>query len=339
MSVNKSPRVVVITGASGGIGRASARMFAQQGDHVALLARGSTGLGRGRPRGPRPRRRRLADQRRHRRPPGARAGRGPGRGRARPDRRVGQRRVHLGVRPLHRHRTRRVPPRHRGHLPRLRQRHPHRPDPDAAPRPRRDRPGRVRARPPRHPAAVGLLRRQARHVGVPRVAADRAAPRPQQRARHLGGDARGQHPPVHVGAVQAARRRPNRSRPSTSPRSPPAASCTPPRTPNDAPTGSARHRRHHHRQPGRRRAPGPLPGAHRGGLPADPRHPTRRTSRPTCGSPPTAPDGHDYGAHGPFDDRALAHSPQQWASQHRRALGLAALGVAGGAALRSRRTA
>jgi NAD(P)-dependent dehydrogenase (short-subunit alcohol dehydrogenase family) len=48
--------------------------------------------------------------------------------------------------------------------------------------------------------------------------------------------------------------------------------------------------------------------------------------------------GHDYGAHGPFDDRAFGHSPQQWASQHRRALGLAALGLAGGAALRSRRT-
>ncbi len=44
MNVPKSPRVVVITGASGGIGRASARLFAQQGDHVALLARGSTGL-------------------------------------------------------------------------------------------------------------------------------------------------------------------------------------------------------------------------------------------------------------------------------------------------------
>lgn len=44
MTVKKSPRVVVITGASGGIGRASARLFAQQGDHLALLARGSTGL-------------------------------------------------------------------------------------------------------------------------------------------------------------------------------------------------------------------------------------------------------------------------------------------------------
>jgi len=45
--------------------------------------------------------------------------------------------------------------------------------------------------------------------------------------------------------------------------------------------------------------------------------------------PADGPDGHDFGAHGPFDDRALAHSPQQWASQHRRAVavsaGLAAL--------------
>jgi NAD(P)-dependent dehydrogenase (short-subunit alcohol dehydrogenase family) len=37
-------RVVVITGATGGVGRATARVFAEQGDRVALLARGEAGL-------------------------------------------------------------------------------------------------------------------------------------------------------------------------------------------------------------------------------------------------------------------------------------------------------
>jgi NAD(P)-dependent dehydrogenase (short-subunit alcohol dehydrogenase family) len=37
-------RVVVVTGASGGVGRAVARAFAERGDDVALLARGSSGL-------------------------------------------------------------------------------------------------------------------------------------------------------------------------------------------------------------------------------------------------------------------------------------------------------
>lgn len=44
MTKKAEPRVVVVTGASGGIGRASARMFAERGDKVALLARGATGL-------------------------------------------------------------------------------------------------------------------------------------------------------------------------------------------------------------------------------------------------------------------------------------------------------
>ena len=38
------PRTVVVTGASGGIGRASARAFGARGDRVALLARGQAGL-------------------------------------------------------------------------------------------------------------------------------------------------------------------------------------------------------------------------------------------------------------------------------------------------------
>lgn len=41
---SRSPRVVVVTGASAGIGRATARRFADRGDSLALLARGSTGL-------------------------------------------------------------------------------------------------------------------------------------------------------------------------------------------------------------------------------------------------------------------------------------------------------
>src|SRR6476646_9608800 len=39
-----SPRTVVVTGASAGIGRAVVREFAARGDSIALLARGSTGL-------------------------------------------------------------------------------------------------------------------------------------------------------------------------------------------------------------------------------------------------------------------------------------------------------
>ncbi len=48
MSKGNHPEVVVVTGASGGVGRAIAHAFAKRGAHVGLLARGSEGLDGGR---------------------------------------------------------------------------------------------------------------------------------------------------------------------------------------------------------------------------------------------------------------------------------------------------
>ncbi|MBV9831585.1 MAG: SDR family oxidoreductase [Marmoricola sp.] len=48
-------------------------------------------------------------------------------------------------------------------------------------------------------------------------------------------------------------------------------------------------------------------------------------------SPADGRSGHDFGAHGPFDDEATAHSPQAWASRHRVLVGSGAAAVAAGA--------
>ena len=40
----KQPEVVVITGASAGVGRATGRVFARRGAYIGLLARGRDGL-------------------------------------------------------------------------------------------------------------------------------------------------------------------------------------------------------------------------------------------------------------------------------------------------------
>jgi short-subunit dehydrogenase len=49
--------------------------------------------------------------------------------------------------------------------------------------------------------------------------------------------------------------------------------------------------------------------------------------------PADGEDGRDYGAHGLFDDRSHAHSPQVWASQHHGTLALGGAAVLAGAAL------
>ena len=166
------------------------------------------------------------------------------------------------------------------------------------------------------PLQIGLLRRQTRHPGLSRSAALRTAARQEQRARHDGADAGRQHPAVLLGAVPAAAITPSRSRRSISPSSPPAACCSPPTTRSGASTGS-----------------GPPPwapwprtrsprvcwiatSARPDSSPSRPSSPTTRTPRSTCGNRPTATDGHDFGAHGVFDDKSHEQDPQLWASHH-----------------------
>jgi NAD(P)-dependent dehydrogenase (short-subunit alcohol dehydrogenase family) len=44
MSESRKPEVVVVTGASSGVGRAVAHAFAKRGAHIGLVARGEEGL-------------------------------------------------------------------------------------------------------------------------------------------------------------------------------------------------------------------------------------------------------------------------------------------------------
>jgi len=54
-------------------------------------------------------------------------------------------------------------------------------------------------------------------------------------------------------------------------------------------------------------------------------------------SPADGPDGRDFGAHGLFDETAAGHSVQAWASRHRGLLAGGLLAAAGAAAVRARR--
>ena len=113
-------RLIAVTGASGGIGRAVARGIRSTGRPTGADGqRGARADCRGR--GRRPTGRNRGDVRPGRvRRRGRRQDGRPDRGRAGPDRCLGERRLQLGLRPLHRDRARRVPASHRSQLPRLR---------------------------------------------------------------------------------------------------------------------------------------------------------------------------------------------------------------------------
>ena len=201
-------RIVVVTGGSAGVGRAIVREFAEHGYDVAILARGEAGLKAA-----------AADVAAARRPGAAArvrcvvAGRGRGRcetcrGRARSDRRLGQRRVRRRTALLLGHQRRALPADHRRDLHGLRQRHPRRADADAPARPGCRRTGRVGARTSRHPAAVGVLRGEARDPRIHRVGHHRADPRAQQGPGLHGRPARRQHAAVRL-ERQRVRRAPD----------------------------------------------------------------------------------------------------------------------------------
>ena len=131
------PQTVVVTGASAGIGRAVAVAFGGAGRHRRADRPRADRPRRGREGGRAGRRPRGRAAARRRRPRSGRGRRRPHGERGRADRRLGQRRLHVGVRAVRPDLARGVPAGHRGHLPRLRVRHPGGAAADEGARPRR----------------------------------------------------------------------------------------------------------------------------------------------------------------------------------------------------------
>ena len=157
--LRRKPEVVVVTGASAGVGRATVQASPERGAHIGLIARGEEDW--------------KARDARSRRPGGkalvlptdvadadaVEAAAAEVEQRVRADRRLGQQRDGLGLLAGQGDDGGRVQARHRGDLSRLRLRHAGGAEADAAARPGRDRAGRLGARLPRHSAAGGVLRR------------------------------------------------------------------------------------------------------------------------------------------------------------------------------------
>ena len=335
-----TPQVVVVTGASGGIGRATAVAFARRGDRVALLARGEVGPAGG---GRRRRGRRAARRSSSRstsptptpsRPPptGSSASSGPidvwcnvaftsvfapfAEISAAEYARVTEV-TYLGF--VHGTHGRAAP--------------------DEAAGPRRHRADRLGAGLPRHPAAERLLRRQARHPGLHRVAAHASCCTTAATCTSRWCNMPGVNTPQFDWVLQQAARS-SRSRwlPSTPPSSSPRRWCGRPTTRGAGLVGGHPDRLHDPGQQGRPGVPRLVPGPHRHHGPADHHRRPARTTRRTSGDPADGEDGHDFGADGRFTDGSWTRDPQVWASRHHgtvAAAGVAAL--AGTAALLRRR--
>src|SRR5438105_64892 len=128
---------------------------------------------------------------------GGRGGRA-GRGRARADRHLGERRDGHGLCPVPRHRAGRVQTRDGGHLLRGCPRHDRSVATNGAPRPRHRRPGRLGALLPGDSASIRLLRREVRNARLHRLDSHRAAPRRQQGLDHDGAAAGCEHAAVQL---------------------------------------------------------------------------------------------------------------------------------------------
>ena len=338
MEAATGQRVVVVTGASGGIGRACARAFAGRGDSVALLARGDSGLEGVRADVERAGGTALALQADVADPEQVEDAASA------VEEKLGHIDVWVNVAftsvfarfmDIEPEEFRRVTDVSyhgfvNGTRAALR--------PDAAPRPRHDRARRLCAGLSGHPAAERVLRLQACHPGLPRVGPYRAAARPQQGAGDHGADAGGEHAPVLVGAVPAPR--PGAAGrahlPARGGRARRLYAADHPSSPGVL--GRRKHRRHVGRQRGRPRAAGPLPGTDRVHGPAD-RQPRRIPDQPeNLWSPADGDRGHDFGAHGIFDDQSTSRSLQLWASQHHGLLGLSAVAALVGTVLARCRT-
>ena len=253
----QQPQVVVVTGSSGGVGRAIAHAFAKRGAHIGLLARGERGPGRGR----RARSRRSAARRSRSRPTSpttSRSRRPPSRSRSGSGRSTSGSttrwrrcsRAFVDIEPEEFKRATEVTYLGAvyGTMAALQRM--------SRARPRHDRPGRLGAVLPGDPAAGRLLRREVRDPRLHRLDPHRAAARQEQRADHDGPAARRQHDPVQLVSLQAAR--------------PPAAGAA------DLPAGD----------PGRggllgRPPPPPRAVGRLQRRPGDPRQPARARASPT----------------------------------------------------------